>query len=193
MGNYVNVIWSDGYEGCYAKYNFNLVRVSGVDVSVTEDSVNTYVDYTPNIFTDDALLSLVDTIVNNTKIVEETHAKSELAEIQPNPALYFGFDLAEGLEDLKERELDEEMGFFDYEGEGDSYTRKELTKEYLPKDKVTTCLGVEIKYIEKYDSWTLPNGSSVRTGSGLCSSDNKPVLIDGMEAAIRYLIKERTK
>lgn len=194
MGNYVNVSWSDGYEDCIVAYNFSLVRVSGVEVSKTEDGTSTYINYTPNYFTDDALLSLVDAVVDSTKKVEEAYAKSDLAEIQTSPSMYFWFDLEEGFEDLEEREAEAGMGIVDdYFDGGDTYTREELTKEYLPKDKPITCLGVEIKYNEQFDDWRLPEGYVVNYPILKDSKKERPVLIDAMYAVVQYLISKRSK
>lgn len=197
MGNYVNVIWSNGYSDCRVEYNFNLVRVSRAEVCMTEDgSTSTYIDYTPNYFTDDALLSLVDAVVNSTKAVEAAYDKSELPENQTEPAMYFGFDLQEGLEDLKEWEYNEKMGYlsddeyYNYENE---YTYRELTKEYLPKDKDITCLGVEIKYDKYRNQWKLPNDFIVHYPTTKSSKRDRPVLIDVIYAVMQYLVRERSK
>lgn len=191
MNNYVSVGWSDGDYECYPNYDSNLVRVSSVDVNMTEDSISTYITYTPNFFADDALLSLVDAVVNSTKQVNKTHSKSDLAESHPYPAMYFNFDLADGLDDLAEREQLADMGFVDdYYEHGDTYTHDELTKRYLPKNKPIYCLGTTIKYDKILDKWTLPDGSTVSYPAVICSEKKKPVLIDGMNAVIKYLIRE---
>ena len=193
MGNYVNVIWSDGYEDYRVEYDYNLVRVSRAEVCMAEDGVSTYIDYTPNYFTDAALLSLVDAVVDSTKKVEEAYAKSDLSENQTNPAMYFGFDVKEGLKDLEEREAKADMGIVDdyYDG-GDEYIYDELLK-YLPKDKPITCLGVEIKYDKVFDNWRLPDGFVVQYPVLKDFENERPVLIDGMYAVMQYLIRERSK
>lgn len=196
MGNYVNVVWSDGYSDCILEYNFNLVRVSHVEVLMREDGTSTYIDYTPNYFTDAALLSLVDAVVDSNKKVEDAYFKSDLVEVQPIPTLYFGFNLKEGLEDLEEWEYNAKMGYlsddeyYNYENE---YTYRELTKEHLPKDKPITCLGVEIKYDKVFDNWRLPDDSLVQDPALRRSTKEKPVLIDGMYAVMQYLVRERSK
>lgn len=194
MGNYVNVVWSDGYEDYRVEYDYNLVRVSRAEVCMAEDGVSTYIDYTPNYFTDVALLSLVDAVVDSTKKVEEAYAKSDLSENQTNPAMYFGFDLAEGLKDLEVREAEAVMGILDdyYDG-GDAYTSDELVTEYLPKYEPITCLGVEIKYDEGLDNWRLPDNSLVQDLILKAYKNERPVLIDAMYAVMKYLVRERTK
>lgn len=194
MGNYVNVIWSDGYSDYRVEYDYNLVRVSRAEVCMAEDGVSTYIDYTPNYFTDVALLSLVDAVVDSTKKVEEAYGKSDLSENQTNPAMYFGFDLSEGLKDLEVREAEADMGIVDdyYDG-GDAYTSDELVTEYLPKYEPITCLGVEIKYDEGLDTWKLPDGFVVQYPVLKAYKNERPVLIDGMYAAMQYLVRERTK
>lgn len=195
MGNYVNVSWSDGHEDCLAEYNFNLVRVSNVDVLMRKDGTSTYIEFTPNYFTDAALLSLVDAVVDNTKKVEDAYFKSEVSEIQHTPAIYFGFNVKEGLEDLKEWEYNAKMGYlsddeyYNYENE---YTYRELTKEYLPKDKPITCLGVEIKYDKVFDNWRLPDDSLVQDPILKAYKNERPVLIDAMYAVMQYLISKRS-
>lgn len=193
MGNYVNVSWSDGYEDYPAEYDSNLVRVSRAEVCMGEGNVSTYIDYTPNYFTDAALLSLVDAVVDSTKKVEEAYAKSDLTENQTNPAMYFGFDVKEGLKDLEEREAKADMGIVDdyYDG-GDEYTYDELLK-YLPKDKPITCLGVEIKYDEGLDTWKLPDGFVVQYPVLKDFENERPVLIDAMYAVMQYLISKRSR
>lgn len=193
MGNYVNVSWSDGYEDYPAEYDSNLVRVSRAEVCMGEGNVSTYIDYTPNYFTDAALLSLVDAVVDSTKKVEEAYAKSDLTENQTNPAMYFGFDVKEGLKDLEEREAKADMGIVDdyYDG-GDEYTYDELLK-YLPKDKPITCLGVEIKYDEGLDTWKLPDGFVVQYPVLKDFENERPVLIDAMYAVMQYLVRERSR
>lgn len=193
MGNYVNVIWSDGYEDYRVEYDYNLVRVSRAEVCMAEDGISTYIDYTPNYFTDAALLSLVDAVVDSTKKVEEAYAKSDLTENQTNPAMYFGFDVKEGLKDLEEREAKADMGIVDdyYDG-GDEYTYDELLK-YLPKDKPITCLGVEIKYDEGLDTWKLPDGFVVQYPVLKDFENERPILIDAMYAVMQYLISKRSK
>ncbi len=194
MGNYVNVIWSDGYEDYPAEYDSNLVRVSRAEVCMAEDGVSTYIGYTPNYFTDAALLSLVDAVVDSTNTVEEAYSKSDLAENQPTPAMYFGFDVKEGLKDLEEREAKADMGIVDdYFDGGDEYTYDELTKEYLPKNEPITCLGVEIKYDKGFDYWRLPDGFPVQYPVLKDSEKERPVLIDGMYAVMQYLVRERSK
>lgn len=194
MDNYVSVGWSDGDLECYPNYDSNLVRVSSVDVNMTEDSISTYITYTPTFFTDDALLSLVDAVATSNKQVNETHAKSELVETHPYPAMYFNFSLADGLDDLAEREHLADMGFVDdYYEQGDAYTHDELTKRYLPKTKPIYCLGIAINYDKVLDKWTLSDGSTVSYPAVVCSKKKKPVLIDGMNAVIKYLIRERNK
>lgn len=194
MNNYVNVSWSDGYEDYFAEYDSNLVRVSGVYVRMTEDGAVTYITYTPNFFADDALLSLADAVVNSNKKVNKTHSKSELVETQPYPVMHFNFDLADGLEDLAEREQLADMGFVDdYYEHGDAYTHDELTKRYLPKTKPIYCLGIAIKYDKTLNKWTLSDGSTVPYPAVVCSKKKKPVLVDGMNAVINYLIRERNK
>lgn len=194
MDNYVNLSWSDGYEDCIVAYNFNLVRVSNVDVLMRKDGTSTYIEFTPNYFTDDALLSLVDAVVDSTKKVEEAYFKSEVSEIQHTPDMYFGFNAKEGLKDLEEREAKADMGIVDdyYDG-GDEYTYDELTKEYLTKDKPITCLGVEIKYDKVFDNWRLPDDSLVQDPILKAYKNERPVLIDAMYAVMQYLIKERSK
>lgn len=194
MGNYVNVCWSDDYEDCDAEYDFNLVRVSNVDVLMREDGISTYIEFTPNYFTDAALLSLVDAVVDNTKKVKEAYAKSDLSENQTSPAMYFGYDMKEGLADLEEREAKADMGIVDdyYDG-GDEYTYDELTKEYLTKDKTINCLGVEIKYDEVFDNWRLPDDSLVQDLILKAYTNERPVLIDAMYAVMKYLVRERSK
>lgn len=193
MSNYVNVIWSDGYEDYPVEYDYNQVRVSRVEVCMVEGNVSTYIDYTPNYFTDAALLSLVDAVVDSTKKVEEAYAKSDLSENQTNPAMYFGFDVKAGLEDLIEREALADMGIVDdyYDG-GDRYTYDELLK-YLPKDKPITCLGVEIKYDKYHNQWKLPDDIFVHYPAVKDFENERPVLIDGMYAVMQYLVRERTK
>ena len=192
MNNYVSVGWSDGDLECYSDYDSNLVRVSSVDVRMTEDGTSTYITYTPNFFADDALLSLVDAVVNSSKQVNKTHSKSNLFETQPYPAMYFNFDLADGLADLAEREALAEMGFVDdYYEHCDAYTHDELTKRHLPKNKPIYCLGIAIKYDKILDKWTLSDGSAVSYPAVVCSKKKKPVLIDGINAVIKYLIRER--
>lgn len=194
MNNYVNVGWSDGDFECYPEYNSNLVRVSSVDVHMTEDSTSTYITYTPTFFTDDALLSLVDAVVNSTKQVNKTHSKSDLAEVQPYPAMYFNFDLADGLGDLAEREAKADMGIVDdYFNGGDDYIYDELVKNYLPTKRPVTCLDVEIKHDNALNKWVLPDGSVVSYPAVVCSTEKKPALIDGINAVIKYLIRERNK
>ena len=185
MGNYVNLSWNDGYEDCIVAYDFNLVRVSDVKVLMRKDGTSTYIEFTPNYFTDAALLSLVDAVVDSTKKVEEAYAKSDLSENQTNPAMYFGFDVKEGLKDLEEREAKADMGIVD-----DYYD--ELLK-YLPKDKPITCLGVEIKYDKVFDNWRLPDGFVVQYPVLKDFENERPVLIDGMYAVMQYLIRERSK
>ena len=194
MGNYVNVCWSDGYEDYPVEYDSNLVRVSRAEVCMGEGNVSTYIDYTPNYFTDTALLSLVDAVVDSTKKVEEAYGKSDLAENQTSPAMYFGFDVKAGLEDLEEREALADMGIVDdyYDG-GDRYTSDELVTEYLPKYEPITCLGVEIKYDEGLDTWKLPDGFVVQYPVLKAYKNERPVLIDGMYAVMQYLVRERTK
>lgn len=194
MGNYVNVCWSDDYEDCDAEYDFNLVRVSNVDVLMREDGISTYIEFTPNYFTDAALLSLVDAVVDNTKKVKEAYAKSDLSENQTSPAMYFGYDMKEGLADLEEREAKADMGIVDYYYDGgDEYTYDELTKEYLTKDKTINCLGVEIKYDEVFDNWRLPDDSLVQDLILKAYTNERPVLIDAMYAVMKYLVRERSK
>lgn len=194
MGNYVNVIWSDGYEDYPAEYDSNLVRVSRAEVCMGEGNVSTYIDYTPNYFTDTALLSLVDAVVDSTKKVEKAYAKSDLAENQTSPAMYFGFDVKAGLEDLIEREALAYMGIVgDYYDGGDTYTYDELVTEYLPECEPITCLGVEIKYDEVSDYWKLPDGFVVQYPVLKGLKNESPVLIDGMYAVMQYLVRERTK
>lgn len=193
MGNYVKVIWSDGYEDYPVEYDYNLVRISRAEVCMGEGNVSTYIDYAPNYFTDAALLSLVDAVVDSTKKVEEAYAKSDLSENQTSPAMYFGFDVNEGLKDLEEREALADMGIVDdyYDG-GDAYTYDELLK-YLPKDKPITCLGVEIKYDKYHNQWKLPDGFAVQYPVVKGFENERPVLIDGMYAVMQYLVRERTK
>ena len=194
MGNYVNVSWSDGHEDCEVAYNFNLVRVSDVDVHMRKDGTSTYIEFTPNYFTDAALLSLVDAVVDSTKKVEDAYFKSEVSEIQHTPAIYFGYNMKEGLEDLKEREAEAAMGYVDdYFDGGDEYTYDELTKEYLPKDKTITCLGVEIKYDKVFDNWRLPDDSLVQDPILKAYKNERPVLIDAMYAVMQYLLSKRSK
>lgn len=194
MNNHVNASLSDGYEDCCVDYDSNLVRVSGVYVRMTEDGAVTYITYTPNFFADNALLSLVDAVVNSNKQVNKTHSKSDLVEIQFYPPMHFNFDLADGLKDLEVRETEAVMGISDdYFTGGDAYTYDELTKEYLPKNKSIYCLGVEIKYDKTLNRWALPDGSAVLYPAVVCSKKKKPVLIDGMNAVIKYLIRERNK
>lgn len=194
MNNYVNVSWNDGYEDYFDEYDSNLVRVSGVYVRMTEDGAVTYITYTPNFFADDALLSLADAVVNSNKKVNKTHSRSELVETQPYPVMHFNFDLADGLEDLAEREQLADMGFVDdYYEHGDAYTHDELTKRYLPKTKPIYCLGIAIKYDKTLNKWTLSDGSTVPYPVVVCSKKKKPVLVDGMNAVINYLIRERNK
>lgn len=194
MSNYVNVIWSDDYEDCDAEYDSNLVRVSKVEVLMREDGTSTYIEFTPNYFTDAALLSLVDAVVDSTKKVEEAYAKSDLTEIQTSPAMYFGYDMKVGLAELEEREAKADMCIVDdyYDG-GDEYTYDELTKEYLTKDKTINCLGVEIKYDEVFDNWRLPDDSLVQDLILKAYTNERPVLIDAMYAVMQYLVRERTK
>lgn len=194
MNNYVSVGWSDGDLECYPNYDSNLVRVSSVDVNMTEDSISTYIAYTPNLFTDDALRSLVDAVVTSNKQVNKTHSKSELFETHSYPAMYFNFSLVDGLDDLAERETLSDMGIVDvYYDSGDEYTYDELTKEYLPKTKPIYCLGVEIRYDNALNKWTLPDGSTVSYPAVVCSTEKKPAWIDGINAVIKYMIRERNK
>lgn len=194
MSNYVNVIWSDDYEDCDAEYDSNLVRVSKVEVLMREDGTSTYIEFTPNYFTDAALLSLVDAVVDSTKKVKEAYAKSDLSEIQTSPAMYFGYDMKVGLAELEEREAKADMDIVDdyYDG-GDEYTYDELTKEYLTKDKTINCLGVEIKYDEVFDNWRLPDNSLVQDLILKAYKNERPVLIDAIYAVMKYLVRERTK
>lgn len=194
MNNHVNVSLSDGYEDCCVEYDSNLVRISSVYVRMTEDGAITYITYTPNFFADDALLSLVDAVVSSNKQVNKTHSESDLFETQPYPAMHFNFDLADGLEDLEVRETEAVMGISDdYFTGGDRYTYDELTKVYLPKTKPIYCLGIAINYDKALDKWTLSDGSTVSYPAVVCSKKKKPVLIDGMNAVIKYMIRERNK
>lgn len=194
MNNYVSVGWSDGDLECYPNYDSNLVRVSSVDVNITEDSISTYITYTPTFFTDDALLSLVDAVATSNKQVNKTHAKSELVETHPYPAMYFSFDLADGLDDLAEREAKADMSIFaDYFNDGDEYTYEDLTEKYLPRNRTVTCLGIEITYDRILNRWTLPDGSAVSYPAVVCSTEKKPAWIDGINAVIKYMIRERNK
>lgn len=192
MKNHVNVSLSDGYEDCCVNYDSNLVRVSSVYVRMTEDGVITYITYTPNFFADNALLSLVDAVVNSNKQVNKTHSKIDLVENQSYPTMHFNFDLADGLKDLEVRETEAVTSISDdYFTGGDAFTYDELTEEYLPKGKPITCLGIAINYDKALDKWKLSDGSTVPYPAVVCSKKKKPVLVDGMNAVIKYLIREK--
>ena len=105
--------------------------------------------------------------------------------------MYFDFSLADGLEDLAEREAKADMCIFaDYFNDGDEYTYKDLTEKYLPRNRTVTCLGVEIRYDNALNKWTLPDGSAVSYPAVVCSTEKKPALIDGINAVIKYLIRK---